>query len=164
LFRGNVQTRLRKLADGEADATMLAMAGLNRLDMASVATRILEPEEMLPAAGQGAIGITCLDTDEETRAYLAPLNHADTLTCVQAERALLDVLDGSCRTPIAGFAELKEGGGSIRIRGLLAEIDGSQSWAGERSGPVDMAEQMARDLGSDLRARAGEAFFAALAD
>lgn len=164
LFRGNVQTRLRKLADGEADAIMLAMAGLNRLDLAHVATRILEPEDMLPAAGQGAIGVACLNGDETTGAYLAPLNHPDTATCVHAERAMLDVLDGSCRTPIAGYARLSGDGATVGIRGMVAETDGSRSWSGERSGPRETAGAMARDLGADLRAQAGEDFFAALAD
>ena len=168
LFRGNVETRLRKLEDGEVAATMLALAGLKRLKMTQVATRVLEPDDMLPAAGQGAIGITCLETDKPTRALLATLNHERTSLCVSAERAMLDVLDGSCRTPIAGLAELFDNRANnratIRIRGLLAWPDGSDLWAGERSGPASDAMAMARDLGAELRDRAGAAFFEALAD
>jgi hydroxymethylbilane synthase len=164
LFRGNVQTRLRKLDEGEADATMLALAGLNRLNMAHVATRILEPEEMLPAAGQGAIGLTCRGNDAATTGIISKLDHAPTSTCVNAERAMLDVLDGTCHTPIAGYAQLDESGEKLRIRGIVAEPDGSQSWSGERTGSVATAEAMARDLGAELRSSAGEAFFEALAE
>lgn len=164
LFRGNVQTRLRKLEDGEADATMLALAGLNRLDMAHVATRILEPEEMLPAAGQGAIGLTCRADDTAMIETISVLDHLPTTLCVNTERAMLDVLDGTCHTPIAGYAELDESGETVRIRGIVSEPDGSCVWSGERSGNVDDAVHMARDLGADLRDQAGEAFFAAMAE
>ncbi len=164
LFRGNVQTRLRKLEEGQADATMLALAGLNRLDMAHVATCILEPEEMLPAAGQGAIGITCRADDDEIREVISALDHRPTSVCVNAERAVLDVLDGTCHTPIAAYAALGNTGEALHVRGIVAEPDGSQVWAGERSGSVLDADAMARDLGAELRAAAGENFFAALAE
>ncbi len=164
VFRGNVQTRLRKLDEGEADATLLALAGLNRLDMTGVATQILETSDMLPAVGQGAIGITCRAQDDAIIEYITALNHAPTLLCVNAERAMLDVLDGSCRTPIAGLATLSADGVTIHLQGLVAQADGSQTWTAEREGPVADAEALGRDAGTELRAAAGEDFFAALAD
>jgi len=164
LFRGNVQTRLRKLEEGAADATFLAYAGLERLCMLEVATAVLEPDEMLPAVGQGAVGITCRADDAPVIELLAAVDHAPSRLCVDAERAMLAVLDGSCRTPIAGLAELSEGGETIRIRGFLAWPDGHAGWSGERSGPASEAAALARDLGAELRAKAGDDFFAALAD
>ena len=95
---------------------------------------------------------------------MEPLNHGDTHLALSCERAFLAALDGSCRTPIAGLAELDAAGGTIRIRGFLAWPDGSEHWAGERTGPAGDAEAMARDLGEELRSAAGEAFFEALAD
>ena len=162
IFRGNVQTRLRKLSEGQAEATLLALAGLNRLDRTDVIARILEPEELLPAVGQGAIGIACRAGDEELTSMLGTLDHAPTSLCVAAERAMLDVLDGSCRTPIAGLAELSNNGQSITIKGLVAEADGSEIWQAERTGPVASADDLAREIGVELRAAAGEAFFAKL--
>lgn len=106
-FRGNVQTRLKKLADGVVDATLLAHAGLRRLGREDVITDVISEDDMLPAVAQGAIGITCRADDEKMLAYLAPLNCADTHTQILAERALLRVLDGSCRTPIAARATLQ---------------------------------------------------------
>ena len=108
-FRGNVETRLRKLAEGQADATLLALAGLERLGLASHATSILSTEEMLPAVAQGAIGVTCRSDDAKTRALLAALNDAASATAVACERAFLARLDGSCKTPIAGLAEIDDG-------------------------------------------------------
>ena len=108
-FRGNVQTRLDKIAGGAAHATMLAMAGLNRLHMQQVASCILDAETFIPAVGQGAICIECRSDSDAMRAILHILNHAETMTAVTAERALLARLDGSCRTPIAGHAQLKDG-------------------------------------------------------
>ncbi|MEQ8667426.1 MAG: hydroxymethylbilane synthase [Rhodospirillales bacterium] len=164
LFRGNVQTRLRKLEAGEADATFLALAGLDRLCLTEVATAILEPDEMLPAVAQGAIGITCRAGDAPMIELLAAVDHAPTRTCVGAERAMLEVLDGSCRTPIAGLAELEGGGSTVRLRGFIGWPDGHDHWTGERMGPVAEAAALARDLGGELRDAAGSAFFAALAD
>jgi hydroxymethylbilane synthase len=162
LFRGNVQTRLRKLNEGVADATLLALAGLNRLERTEVIARILEPEDLLPAVGQGAIGITCRAEDEHIIELLQTLDHAPTSLCVGAERAMLDVLDGSCRTPIAGLAQLSEDGATISIKGMVAEADGSEIWTAERNGPSADAEILGRDVGAELRAAVGEAFFEAL--
>lgn len=162
VFRGNVQTRLRKLEAGEADATLLALAGLERLGMTGVATRVLEPDEMLPAVGQGAIGVACRTGDDGMRGLLAAIDHATTTVCVSAERAMLDVLDGSCRTPIAGLCR-HEGETDVHLRGLLAWPDGSGMFTAERRGPAADAEALGRDAGHELRAAAGEDFFARLA-
>lgn len=158
-IRGNVNTRLRKLNDGEADATMLAYSGLLRLDMGDVATCLMEPEEMLPAVAQGAIGVEGRIDDVETLALLESIHDRDTAYQVDAERALLAALDGSCQTPIAALAELT-GGSGLRLRGLVAMPDGSQSHAVERAGSVSDAAIMGRDAGEELRRLAGPDFFA----
>ncbi len=161
-FRGNVQTRLRKLAGGEVDATLLAMAGLNRLGMSGEVSAVLAPEVMLPAVAQGAIGIEVRADDEVTRGYLDALDDPDSAIRVAAERACLAVLDGSCRTPIAAFAELEAGGARLRLRALVALPDGSQAHRAERRGPASEAVALGRDAGAALRAAAGPAFFTAL--
>ncbi len=161
-FRGNVQTRLRKLAEGEVDATLLAMAGLKRLGMSGEVSAILAPEEMLPAVAQGAIGIEIRSDDASTRGALTALNDSETAIRVAAERACLAVLDGSCRTPVAAFAEFEEGGTQLRLRALIALPDGSQSHRAERRGSPDEAVALGRDAGAELRAAAGPAFFEAL--
>ena len=158
LIRGNVETRLRKLEAGEVDATLLAMAGLNRLAMTESSKAVaLSLDEMLPAVGQGAICVECRADDHATRALLAALNHAATETAVAAERAFLAVLDGSCRTPIAGHAAID--GGEIVFRGLIARPDGSEHHHAERRGPTADAVALGRDAGEELRALAGPGFF-----
>ena len=157
-FRGNVQTRIKKLDAGEVDATMLALAGLKRLGMADVATEILRPDQFLPAVGQGAIGITGRADDEKTSALVGRINHAPTMVRLTAERAMLAALDGSCKTPIAGLAELDSGGG-LTLRGLVARPDGSKIFETTRSSPAADAEAMGRDAGEELRRRAGPGFF-----
>jgi hydroxymethylbilane synthase len=163
LIRGNVDTRLRKLAEGQVDATLLAAAGLNRLGRAGTIQTHLAPEEMLPAVGQGAIGLEVRAADERTYAYVRALNHAETERRVLSERACLAVLDGSCRTPIAVLAEAGEGG-RLRLRALVAEPDGSAVWRTERAGPLDEGVALGREAGAELRAAAGESFFERLAD
>ncbi len=158
LLRGNIQTRMRKIADGEADATFLALAGLNRMGVAERAAGILEPEEMLPACGQGAIGITCRAGDDKVLGWLARIDHHETTTRITAERAMLDVLDGSCRTPIGGLAALF-GDRQLRLRGLVARADGSQVFKADATGPMDDAEAIGREVGAVLRGRAGEELF-----
>ncbi|MGB8274045.1 MAG: hydroxymethylbilane synthase, partial [Alphaproteobacteria bacterium] len=138
-FRGNVQTRLRKLAEGQVDATVLALAGLKRLGLTDAPAAILSTEEMLPAVGQGAIGIECRSADERVRTLLAALNDEATRIRVTAERALLGALDGSCRTPIAALAEM-EGQDRLHLRALLALPDGSKLFRAERRGPASDAE------------------------
>jgi hydroxymethylbilane synthase len=156
-FRGNVETRLRKLAAGEVDATLLALAGLKRLSLDPGLGTALAPEEMLPAVGQGAIGIECRTADETVRALLAAVDHAGTSVCVRAERALLAALDGSCHTPIAGLAETSQG--TLRLRALVARPDGSQCLTTERRGDPASGEALGRDAGEELRGRAGPGFF-----
>ncbi len=158
-FRGNVQSRLKKLDAGVVDGTLLAAAGLRRLDMAHVATEILNIEDFLPAVGQGAIGITCRTDDTRANAYLAALNHEPTMICVGAERAFLSVLDGSCRTPIAAHARI-EGKDTLRFHGLVARPDGSQVHRVERQGAVDRAsaEALGRDAGQELKDKIGPDF------
>jgi hydroxymethylbilane synthase len=155
-FRGNVRTRLDKLAAGEVDATLLALAGIERLGL-EVEHLVLSPEEMLPAVGQGAIGVECRADDAATRHLLAAIDHAPTSICVDAERALLDALDGSCHTPIAGYAELA--GQNIRLRALIARPDGSQCLTTERTGVSEDGVNLGRDAGQELRGRGGPGFF-----
>lgn len=156
-LRGNVQTRLRRLEEGAVDATLLALAGLRRLGMAEHATAVLTPDEMLPAVAQGAIGITCRTGDAAAHGWLAALNDAESATRVAAERALLAVLDGSCRTPIAALAEVEAG--QLRLRGLVIRPDGSQAHQTERRGDPAQAAEMGADAGRELLARAGPGFF-----
>jgi hydroxymethylbilane synthase len=158
-FRGNVQTRLRKLGEGEADATLLAAAGLKRLDNLDIATQILDTDELLPAAGQGAIGVEAREGDADVMATLAAIDHPDTTLCVEMERALLAALDGSCRTPIGALAELDTTDDGIFLRGLVARPDGSELHRGDRRGDRADALEMAADLGAELRAAMGEDFF-----
>lgn len=157
LFRGNVQTRLRKLEEGVADATLLAMAGLNRLDMTHVATKALEPEDILPAVAQGAVGVTIAQGRKDLAALFAPLNDADSALRVTAERAFLDVLDGTCHTPIAGLCEIQ--GDQVRFRGLVAREDGTNMVTIEREGPRHEAEALTRAAAETLLAEMGEGFF-----
>jgi hydroxymethylbilane synthase len=156
-FRGNVDSRLRKLAAGEVDATLLALAGLRRLGIEDTGMVVLAPEEMLPAVGQGAIGIECRASDAAVLALLAAIDHPASSACVRAERALLAALDGSCHTPIAGHAEIAAG--RLHLRALVARPDGSECLRAERAGPPRDAERLGQDAGAELRARAGPAFF-----
>jgi hydroxymethylbilane synthase len=159
-FRGNVETRLRKLDEGVADATLLAMAGLDRLGLASKAASALSADEMLPAVAQGAIAVLARTGDEETHALLAPLNDPDTETAVTCERAFLARLDGSCRTPIAGLAEIADG--ILRFRGLILSPGGAEWHDIEVTGAAANAEALGRDAGDELLVRAGPNFLASL--
>ncbi|MEL6288957.1 MAG: hydroxymethylbilane synthase [Pseudomonadota bacterium] len=160
-FRGNVQTRMRKLDEGIADATFLAVAGLNRLDAADTITRAMPPDEMLPAVAQGAIGVEIRLDDARTRDLLAPLHHHESGMRVTAERAFLAELDGSCRTPIAGFAALDAG--TMAFHGEVLLLDGSEQHAVEANAPVgddDAAAKFGTKVGETLRERAGADFLA----
>jgi hydroxymethylbilane synthase len=159
-LRGNVGTRLDKLARGEAAATLLALAGLKRLGRTDAATAILSTEEMLPAVAQGAIGIEIRENDARLQALVAAINHAPTVIAVTAERALLAVLDGSCRTPIAAHAEIF--GTALRLRGLIALPDGTESHRAEDRGNATLegAAALGRALGERLKALAGPDFLA----
>ncbi|MAZ21520.1 MULTISPECIES: hydroxymethylbilane synthase [Roseovarius] len=156
-FRGNVQTRLRKLDEGVAACTFLAMAGLNRLKRTEVITRALEPEEMLPAVAQGAIGIERRRDDSGAAMMLEAIHHGPTGQRLAAERAFLAALDGSCETPIAGLAELQ--GGTLRLRGEILRPDGSERLCDDRSAPVEDGAELGRAMAVDLLAQAGPDFF-----
>jgi hydroxymethylbilane synthase len=160
LMRGNVGTRLEKLAAGEVDATLLAVAGLKRLGMADAIGAVLEPADFLPAVAQGAVGIERRAGDAQTAALLAPLNDGPTTLCVTAERAMLAALDGTCRTPIGGLATLD--GGRISLDGLLAWPDGSGLQRFAQAGDSADAEAIGTEVGRELRRRAGPKFFAEL--
>ena len=136
-FRGNVQTRLRKLSEGVADATLLACAGLNRLGMADRITAPIETDQILPAVAQGAIAIEIREDDAEVAKLVAALNDPKTAYCVAAERAFLTRLEGSCRTPIAGLAQLN--GDTLSFRGMVFSVDGERSFEIERDGPAGQA-------------------------
>ena len=156
-FRGNVQTRLRKLDDGVVDATLLAIAGLKRMDMDSCATAVLDWDEMLPAVAQGAIGIQCRSDDERSMKYIDALNHPPTKSCVDCERAFLAALDGNCKTPIAGQARIVDG--KMKFRGLIAMPNGSQKFETESEGEIEDAVKIGTEAGEKLKADAGEKFF-----
>jgi hydroxymethylbilane synthase len=154
-LRGNVDTRLAKREAGMVEATLLALAGLKRLGMAHVGTAVPE-DEMLPAVGQGAVCIECRADDAKVHAWLVAIDHRPTATCVAAEHAMLVVLDGSCRTPIAGHAILAADG--LHLRGLIVKPDGSELIATERRGAPADAEAMGRDAGHELKRRGGPGF------
>jgi hydroxymethylbilane synthase len=156
-FRGNVQTRMKKLADGVAAATFLAMAGLNRLGLSDVARSAIDPEEMLPAVAQGAIGIERRVDDARVASMLAAIHHHETGLRLAAERSFLLRLDGSCETPIAGLA-LVDGDG-LWLRGEVLRPDGTQVITGERRGAASDGAAMGTDLAAELLGRAGPGFF-----
>ena len=156
-FRGNVQTRMRKLEEGVAHATFLAMAGLNRLGMSGMARGPIDVEEMLPAVAQGAIGIERRVADLRAAALLAAIHDGPTGLRLGAERSFLARLDGSCETPIAGLAVIE--GDALWLRGELLRPDGSASVAGDLRGPVADGPALGRALADDLLGRAGPGFF-----
>jgi len=155
-IRGNVDTRLAKLASGEFDALVLALCGLERLGKAGLASEILAPEVMLPAVGQGALAIECRTGDGSLRQLLAPLHDPASAACVAAERAMLAALDGSCRTPIAGLAAIT--GDRLALDALLLAPDGSAERRDRIAGTIDDAVGLGRELGARLRSGAGPEF------
>jgi hydroxymethylbilane synthase len=156
-LRGNVETRLRKIEEGVADATLLAIAGLKRLGLLSAATALLDIDEFLPAVGQGAIGIETRADDTKTLALVGKINDADTMTALATERAFLTVLDGSCRTPIGGHARVT--GDTIRFRGIIVKPDGSEAFEVSREGPRAQAAALGADAGQKLKSYASDDFF-----
>ena len=156
-IRGNVDTRLRKLESGEADATILALAGLKRLGLQDKATAIFDPHEFLPAAGQGAIVIETRRDDERVNALVAAIDDKNTEAAVAAERGFLALLDGSCRTPIAAHAIVD--GERVRFRGMIVSPDGQEAYEATREGLRSEAAQLGADAARDVRERAGESFF-----
>ena len=151
MLRGNVQTRIEKLRAGVCDATLLAYAGLRRLGLASSASLVIDPEAMVPAAGQGIVGVTVRASDVALREMLAGIEDRAARAVATAERALLAELDGSCRTPIGGHARLL-GDGSLRLTGLVAREDGSFLLRRVLEGAAGDAERIGRELGRSLRA------------
>lgn len=156
-FRGNVQTRMKKLGDGVADATFLAMAGLRRLGMDDVVKTAIDVSDMMPAIAQGAIGIERREGDMRAAAMLESIHHRPTGQRLAAERAFLKGLDGSCQTPIAGLAELD--GGSLRLRGEILRPDGSEVLTDDRTASIEDGAELGAAMARDLRARAGAGFF-----
>lgn len=156
-FRGNVQTRLKKLADGVAACTFLAQAGLNRLDMGDVPATPVDTDDMLPAVAQGAIGIERRADDTRMADMLAAIHHVETGQRLAAERAFLTALDGSCETPIAGLAELS--GDMLRLRGQVLRPDGSEAISDDQSCAIADGADLGRDMAQKLLAQAGPGFF-----
>jgi hydroxymethylbilane synthase len=166
LLRGNVETRLRKVAEGAIDATLLALAGLKRLGLIDklpegVTATIIPAEDFIPAVGQGAIAIETREGDARTRELMAAINEPATERALAAERAFLHVLDGSCRTPIGGHATVN--GDRLSFAGIILMPDGTEAFDTTRKGSVADAAALGADAGRELRERAGPAFFAALA-
>ncbi|MDJ0823380.1 MAG: hydroxymethylbilane synthase [Paracoccaceae bacterium] len=156
-FRGNLQTRLKKLGDGVASCTFLAMAGLNRLGMDEVPKTPIDTDDMLPAVAQGAIGIERREDDQRAQEMLAAIHDTETGQRLAAERAFLTALDGSCETPIAGLAELD--GPNLRLRGEVLRPDGSAAHSGELNGPIADGPEMGRTLARQLLDAGGPGFF-----
>ncbi len=159
-LRGNVNTRLRKLDDGDYDAIILASAGLLRLGFEQRIRAPLEPEECLPAIGQGAIGIEVRSDDAAVKELLAPLAHAETTSRITAERALNQALSGGCQVPIAGFALVKDG--RLYLRGLVGEPDGSKILRAEVTGKIEQAAALGKKVAEDLLAQGADAILARL--
>lgn len=157
VFRGQVDTRLEKLARGEADATLLAYAGIRRLGKLDVPTEVLDPEFFPPAPAQGAICVESRIGDARIDALLSAIDHAPTRAAVTCERAFLETLDGSCRTPIAGLATI--GDGQLRFRGMILTPDGGTFHEIEATGPAADAADIGATAGRTIRERAGAAFF-----
>lgn len=159
-LRGNVQTRLRKLDEGQFAAIILAAAGLKRLGLGSRIRGIIASEESLPAVGQGALGIECRADRADVIACLQPLHHPDTAACVLAERAMSRSLGGSCQVPLGGFAEVK--GGRLRMRGFVASPDGKRMMQTELTGDIANPEALGNSIADELRAQGAEEILAAL--
>jgi len=157
-LRGNVETRLRKVGDGVVDATLLAAAGLARLGLSDRASGLIEPDDWLPAVGQGTIAIAVRADDRRTIGLIAAIDDRDTSVALAAERAFLARLDGSCRTPIGGLARIENG--RVDFRGIIIKPDGSAAHAVRRQGPVSQAARIGGEAGQDLAERGGPDFFA----
>lgn len=159
-LRGNVQTRLRKLDEGQFAAIILAAAGLKRLGLANRITALLSPELSLPAIGQGALGIECLTNRSDLIELLWPLHHLETAQCVEAERAMGRALGGSCQVPLGGFAEIAEG--VLRLRGFVGSPDGACMISDELSGERETGTAMGVQLARNLKMQGAEEILAAL--
>ncbi len=159
-LRGNVQTRLRKLDEGQYAAIVLAAAGLKRLGLSERIASTLDPSESLPAVGQGALGIECLSAREDLLQLLAPLNHAETAACVQAERAMSRRLSGSCQTPLGGFAQIQNG--QLVLQGFVADLEGTRFVQATMTGAPSDAEKIGVAMAEDLLARGADQILAEL--
>ena len=159
-LRGNVQTRLRKLDEGQYAAIILAAAGLKRLGLGERIRAILSSYDSLPAVGQGALGIETRADRADLKALLAPLHHADSATCVLAERAMSRALAGSCQVPLGGFAEMQEG--QLRLRGFVATPDGSRLLRAEQTAAADAPEALGEAVAQDLLQQGAGEILAAL--
>lgn len=155
-LRGNVNTRLRKLDEGQYDAIILASAGLIRLKMSERIAQFIEPEEMLPANGQGAVGIECRTNDDAIKALLKPLECSTTRIRVLTERAMNKALEGGCQVPIASYSVISSDGKDVHLRGLVGSIDGSEMIESEISGPVEQGEDLGYTLAQELLARGAD--------
>lgn len=158
-LRGNVDTRLKKLEAEVVDATILAVAGLNRMGRKDRIASIIDPKIMLPAVAQGMLGIQIRANDDDMKAFFKPINHEATQTCATAERAVLKALDGSCRTPIGAYAIINAD--QLHIKALAAKEDGSKIIQKEASGPLCDAEEIGYALGIEIKAELPEGFFCA---
>jgi hydroxymethylbilane synthase len=156
-FRGNVQTRLKKLKDGVATCTFLAMAGLNRLGLEGVAQSTMNPNEMLPAIAQGAIGIEWREEDEQITEILKKIHHEETGQRLNTERAFLAELDGSCQTPIAGLAIIE--GSSLKFTGQVLRTDGSESISETAFGDIEDGPRLGQQMAQKILSQAGPEFF-----
>ena len=156
-FRGNVQTRLKKLKDGVATCTFLAMAGLNRLGLEEVAQSTMNPNEMLPAIAQGAIGIEWREEDDQISDILKKIHHEETGQRLNTERAFLAELDGSCQTPIAGLAIIE--GSSLKFTGQVLRTDGSESISETAFGDIEDGPRLGREMAQKILSQAGPEFF-----
>jgi len=161
-LRGNVNTRLKKLDDGQYHAIILAAAGLIRLEMAERIAQYIAPEAMLPANGQGAVGIECRNDDNNIKALLAPLECSNTRIRVVTERAMNKALEGGCQVPIASYSVISEDGKSVHLRGLVGAVDGSQIIASEITGPVAQGESLGNALAQELLSRGADKILAAV--
>ena len=159
-LRGNVQTRLRKLDEGQYAAIILAAAGLKRLGLGERIRALISPENSLPAVGQGALGIECRSDRPDLEILLRPLHDAETAACVLAERAMSRALAGSCQVPLGGFAEIKAG--KLHMRGFVASPDGQRLIRAEQSGNIDQPEDLGNAVASALRAQGAEEILASL--
>jgi hydroxymethylbilane synthase len=157
-LRGNVDTRLGKVESGELDAVVLALAGLRRLGRAGEVTEILDPIQVLPAPAQGALAIECRASDDDARAVLAALDHADTRAAVAAERALLAALEAGCTAPVGALAEVAEGDGGpeVFLRANVTALDGNDAVRLSATGPTTDAEDVGRRLAADLLAEGAD--------
>jgi hydroxymethylbilane synthase len=149
LLRGNVPTRLARVEAGDFDATLLAAAGLRRLGLAGHITKLLSLKDFPPACGQGALAIECRSDDARARDLITPIDHRDTSLAIACERAFLASLDGSCRTPIAGYATVEKG--EIRFEGIILAQDGSEFYEAQLAGPVEDAAAIGRAVGAEIR-------------